>query len=102
MFWQHFCRCDKFKSVHTFLEAIEFIRSTKGGQISCQKHDLLQLLFIKKTFFEQTNRQIIVHHLAHLTCGDEVTLFSALGATTQRSETSGDIVHHLEICKQIC
>ena len=37
-----FCRSDQFKSFHTFVQAFEFIRSTKARQTSNQKHDLLQ------------------------------------------------------------
>ena len=35
-----FCRSDKFKSFYTFVQAFEFIRSTKGHQLNIQKHDL--------------------------------------------------------------
>ena len=35
-----FCRSDKFKSFHTFVQAFELIRSTKGHQLNIQKHDL--------------------------------------------------------------
>ena len=48
-----FCRYGKFRSFHTFLEAIQFIRSTKGGQKSFQKWELLQILFRKSRNFEK-------------------------------------------------
>ena len=35
-----FCRSDQFKSFHIFVQAFEFIRSTKGHQLNIQKHDL--------------------------------------------------------------
>ena len=40
-----FCRSDQFKSFHTFVQAFEFIRSTKGHQSNIQKHDLLPKLY---------------------------------------------------------
>ena len=38
-----FCISDKFKSVHTFVETFEFIRSTNTRQNLSQKLDLLHI-----------------------------------------------------------
>ena len=56
-------RCGKFKSVHTFLEATELIRSTKGCKFSFQKHDLRQMLCRRNWMFEKKCRKNMLPHV---------------------------------------